>query len=175
MHWHALWYGVLREASQRGLMSERSTTSAAHASVLRISLRRRATDHLATFVAVLTVVLVLLTLFGAVPVYSHVASQSPHGQGSIAIDFPKDSPVVVASGDWGQSRPTARSLSRVFPLAPHWSWWSRQPRPGWWPVASPREGRRQRPPRTAPARDGERAGRVRTRTRPPATRSGPTR
>jgi hypothetical protein len=32
-----------------------------------------------------TVVLVLLTLFGAVPVYSHVASQSPHGQGSIAM------------------------------------------------------------------------------------------
>ncbi len=32
-----------------------------------------------------TIVLVLLTLFGAVPVYSHVAGQSPHGQGSIAM------------------------------------------------------------------------------------------
>jgi hypothetical protein len=32
-----------------------------------------------------TVVLVLLTLFGAVPVYKHVAGQSPHGQGSIAM------------------------------------------------------------------------------------------
>jgi amino acid transporter len=32
-----------------------------------------------------TVVLVLLTLFGAVPVYAHVAGQSPHGQGSIAM------------------------------------------------------------------------------------------
>ena len=32
-----------------------------------------------------TVVLVLLTLFGAVPVYTHVAGQSPHGQGSIAM------------------------------------------------------------------------------------------
>src|SRR5215470_19594007 len=32
-----------------------------------------------------TVVLVLLTLFGAVPVYSHVAGESPHGQGSIAM------------------------------------------------------------------------------------------
>ncbi|HEY2760810.1 MAG TPA: hypothetical protein VGI75_08705 [Pirellulales bacterium] len=32
-----------------------------------------------------TVVLVLLTLFGAVPVYKHVASKSPHGQGSIAM------------------------------------------------------------------------------------------
>jgi hypothetical protein len=32
-----------------------------------------------------TIVLVLLTLFGAVPVYSHVAGESPHGQGSIAM------------------------------------------------------------------------------------------
>src|SRR4051794_15457874 len=32
-----------------------------------------------------TVVVVLLTLFGAVPVYWYVAGQSPHGQGSIAL------------------------------------------------------------------------------------------
>ena len=32
-----------------------------------------------------TVVLILLTLFGAFPVYAHVASRSPHGQGSIAM------------------------------------------------------------------------------------------
>src|SRR6476661_5810239 len=32
-----------------------------------------------------TVVLVLVTLFGALPVYSHVAECSPNGQGSIAV------------------------------------------------------------------------------------------
>lgn len=32
-----------------------------------------------------TVVLVLITLFGALPVYCHVAGSSPHGQGSIAM------------------------------------------------------------------------------------------
>ncbi len=32
-----------------------------------------------------TVVLVLVTLFGAYPVYAHVAKESPHGQGSIAM------------------------------------------------------------------------------------------
>src|ERR1700736_5656264 len=32
-----------------------------------------------------TVVLILVTLFGALPVYMHVAGESPHGQGSIGM------------------------------------------------------------------------------------------
>src|SRR5436305_10651449 len=32
-----------------------------------------------------TILLVLVTLFGALPVYAHVARKSPHAQGSIAM------------------------------------------------------------------------------------------
>ena len=38
-----------------------------------------------TLAPLATVVLVLVTLFGALPVYSHVARSSPNGQGSIAM------------------------------------------------------------------------------------------
>ncbi len=104
MHWHALWYGVLREASQRGLMSERSTTSAAHASVLRISLRRRATDHLATFVAALTVVLVLLPL---VAIFTYLVYR---GIGSINWAFLTQTPKPVGEPGGGMANAIGGSV-----------------------------------------------------------------
>src|SRR5438309_8187978 len=41
-------------------------------------------------------------------------AQAP--QGSLALDFPKDSPNTVVSADWGQSRPTAQGGAMLLDL-----------------------------------------------------------
>ncbi len=85
-------------------MSERSTTSAAHASVLRISLRRRATDHLATFVAALTVVLVLLPL---VAIFTYLVYR---GIGSINWAFLTQTPKPVGEPGGGMANAIGGSV-----------------------------------------------------------------
>jgi len=85
-------------------MSERSTTSAAHASVLRISLRRRATDHLAIFVAALTVVLVLLPL---VAIFTYLVYR---GIGSINWAFLTQTPKPVGEPGGGMANAIGGSV-----------------------------------------------------------------
>jgi len=85
-------------------MSERSTTSAAHAGVLRISLRRRATDHLATFVAALTVVLVLLPL---VAIFTYLVYR---GIGSINWAFLTQTPKPVGEPGGGMANAIGGSI-----------------------------------------------------------------
>ena len=85
-------------------MSERCTTSAAHASVLRISLRRRATDHLATCVAVLTVVLVLLPL---VAIFTYLVYR---GVGSINWAFLTQTPKPVGEPGGGMANAIGGSV-----------------------------------------------------------------
>jgi phosphate transport system permease protein len=85
-------------------MSERSTTSAAHASVLQISLRRRATDHFATFVAVLTVALVLMPL---VAIFTYLVYR---GIGSINWAFLTQTPKPVGEPGGGMANAIGGSV-----------------------------------------------------------------
>ena len=69
-----------------------------------------------------TFVLIVLTLFGALPMYSRIAEMSPHGQGSILILedlFPEVERQGLRPVPPGVSRPpTSSSRSRCRPPTP---------------------------------------------------------
>ena len=59
---------------------------------------------------VATFILIVLTLFGALPMYSRIAEMSPHGQGSILILedlFPKWKGKVFVCASWVSPPPTS--------------------------------------------------------------------
>src|ERR1039458_10452007 len=62
MPWPSFWGGAYPAASLRGDMPEATGSPSTQQAPLSISWRRRATDHLMTGVAILTVVLVLAPL-----------------------------------------------------------------------------------------------------------------
>src|SRR5437588_4912219 len=96
MLWPGSWCGRLPAASLRGPMSETARISAPQ-TALRISLRRRITDHVMTGVAVLTVILVLVPL---VAIFAYVVYR---GIGSINWAFLTQTPKPVGEAGGGMA------------------------------------------------------------------------